>query len=143
VSDEKKGSTVAKVPAKPVPSKTTANKKTAPKKVVKKVAVVAEPEIPILMRPSVAKDKKPKKLRLKGISSLKILFHINSASAFIIASVNAVNGGLIAVTMLLVMMAVITEILATVFTNPSEINAQVAKYRAFFRKIMEKKKNVA
>ncbi len=142
MSDEKKGTAMAKVTNKPVapkatPKKSVATKKVAPKKVA---AVVAEPEIPILMRPSVAKVKKQRK-PMRRMSDMEILFHTNSSSAVLIAFANGLNGGLVATTMLLLTMAFVTEIMAVALRDYTDVNLQMAKYKQML-KLIRKKNNV-
>jgi hypothetical protein len=127
-------------------------KKVAPKAVLKKVkakvaepvvpVVSVEPEIPVLMRPSVAK---PKKAKRKPISDLEILFHLNATSAVVIAFINAFNGGLAVVTMLAMTMAFVTEIFVMAVRDYSEFHSQMAKYKEILKSRIEKVrgKNVA
>jgi hypothetical protein len=137
VSYEKKGTAMAKVTNKPVAPKATPKKSVATKKVA---AVVAEPEIPILMRPSVAKVKKQRK-PMRRMSDMEILFHTNSSSAVLIAFANGLNGGLVATTMLLLIMAFVTEIMAVALRDYTDVNLQMAKYKQML-KLIRKKNNV-
>jgi hypothetical protein len=132
---------MAKVPAKKVPAKkatpkaTVKKPATAPKKVAPKVV---KAEIPILMRPSEPKVKKPKRIR-KLLTPLETLFRMNSLSAVGIAFVNALNGGLVAVTMLLMMIAFVTEIFIMVTRDYSEANEVIHKYSNFVKSKVKKK----
>jgi len=142
---KEKGIDVAKVLEKKVAPKAVTKKV---KKVVSKPAVpvvpvvIVEPEIPILMRPSVAK---PKKAKRKPPSDLEIIFHLNAGSAVLIAFVNAFNGGLVVVTMLAMTMAFVTEILVMAVRDYSELHNQIAKYKEILKARIEKVKgkNVA
>jgi hypothetical protein len=116
-------------------------KKSPVKKTVLK-AVPTEPEIPILMRPSVAKPKKKR----KPISDLEVLFHVNAASAVLMAFINAFNGGIVVVTMLAMTMAFVTEIFVMAVRDYSGAHEELAKYKAILKSKIEKikkKKNVA
>jgi hypothetical protein len=134
---------MAKVPAKKVPAKkatpkaTVKKPATAPKKVAPKVV---KAEIPILMRPSEPKVKKPKTKRIrKLLTPLEILFRMNSLSAVGIAFINALNGGLVVVTMLLMMIAFVTEIFVMVTRDYSEANEVIHKYSNFVKAKVKKK----
>lgn len=134
---------MAKVPAKKVPAKkatpkaTVKKPATAPKKVAPKVV---KAEIPILMRPSEPKVKKPKAKRIrKLLTPLEILFRMNSLSAVGIAFINALNGGLVAVTMLLMMVAFVTEIFVMVTRDYSQANEVINKYSNFVKAKVKKK----
>lgn len=99
-----------------------------------KVQVFAEPKIPVLMRASEPKLKKKRKV----LSDLEILFHVNAVSATLIAFVNALNGGLVAVTMLAMTMAFVTEIFVMALRDYSEATEEVAKYRDILKAKVEK-----
>ena len=122
---------MAKVPAKKATPKATVKKRATAPKVVKA-------EIPILMRPSEPKVKKPKRIR-KLLTPLEILFRMNSLSAVGIAFINALNGGLVAVTMLLMMVAFVTEIFVMVTRDYSEANEVIHKYSNFVKSKVKKK----
>jgi hypothetical protein len=59
---------------------------------------------------------------------MELLFRTNSLSAVGIAFINALNGGLVAVTMLLMMMAFVTEIFVMVTRDYSQANEVINKY---------------
>ena len=122
---------MAKVPAKKATPKATVKKQATAPKVVKA-------EIPILMRPSEPKVKKSKRIR-KLLTPLEILFRMNSLSAVGIAFINALNGGLVAVTMLLMMVAFVTEIFIMVTRDYSEANEVIHKYSNFVKSKVKKK----
>jgi hypothetical protein len=122
---------MAKVPAKKSTPKATVKKRATAPKVVKA-------EIPILMRPSEPKVKKSKRIR-KLLTPLEILFRMNSLSAVGIAFINALNGGLVAVTMLLMMVAFVTEIFVMVTRDYSEANEVIHKYSNFVKAKVKKK----
>ena len=122
---------MAKVPAKKSTPKATVKKRATAPKVVKA-------EIPILMRPSEPKVKKSKRIR-KLLTPLEILFRMNSLSAVGIAFINALNGGLVAVTMLLMMVAFVTEIFVMVTRDYSEANEVIHKYSNFVKSKVKKK----
>lgn len=124
---------MAKVPAKKATPKATVKKRATAPKVVKA-------EIPILMRPYEPKVKKPKKKRIrKLLTPLEILFRMNSLSAVGIAFINALNGGLVAVTMLLMMVAFVTEIFVMVTRDYSQANEVINKYSNFVKAKVKKK----
>ncbi len=122
---------MAKVPAKKATPKATVKKRATAPKVVKA-------EIPILMRPSEPKVKKPKRIR-KLLTPLEILFRMNSLSAVGIAFINALNGGLVVVTMFLMMVAFVTEIFVMVTRDYSEANEVIHKYSNFVKSKVKKK----
>jgi hypothetical protein len=132
---------MSKVPANKVAPKATlkkpvaTTKKASPKKVA---AVAVEPEIPILMRPSVARKKKVKTNK-KLMNPLEVLFHLNSTSAVMIAFINALNGGLVVVTMLLMMIAFVTELFVVAMRDYSETNQVIAKYRNLVKNKVKRK----
>jgi hypothetical protein len=127
---------VNKVQVKKSPAKTA---KPVKKVVVKPVPV--EPEIPILMRPSEVKVKVEKKR--KSISDTEVIFHVNAGAAVFMAFINALNGGLVVLTMMLMTMAFVTEVFVMAVRDYSEANKEVAKYRNILKARIEKmKKNV-
>jgi hypothetical protein len=81
------------------------------------------------------------KKNLKRVSDMEILFHLNAGSATLIAFINAFNGGLVVVTMLAMTMAFVTEIFVMMLRDYSEINNEMAKYRAILKAKRNRKKS--
>lgn len=133
---------MSKAPVKKAPVKKTPVKKAPSKKApVKKAPVapkVVKPEIPILMRPSESKLKKAKKHK-KFMNPLEVLFHTNSTSAVGIAFINALNGGLVVVTMLLMTIAFVTEMFVIVMRDYSEATDIITKYKNIIKSKVKRK----
>jgi hypothetical protein len=112
----------------------------APKKSVKAKAVAPKvADIPILMRPSEPKIKKPRFKKSKLMSPMELLFRTNSLSAVGIAFLNALNGGLVVVTMLLMMVAFVTEIFVAVVRDYSGANDKIIKYKNLIKNKVKRK----
>jgi hypothetical protein len=130
----------AVVTSKRVSPKKVAPKKVAPKKSVKAKAVATKiADVPILMK---ATNSKPKKSRFKKsniMSPLEVLFRINSLSAVGLAFINALNGGLVVISMLLMMMAFVTELFIIVVRDYSEANKKIIKYKNLIKDKVKRK----
>jgi hypothetical protein len=112
----------------------------APKKSVKPKAVAPKvADIPILMRVTEPKPKKPRFQKSKLMTPMELLLRTNSVSAVGIAFLNGLNGGLVAVTMLLMLVAFVTEIFVAVVRDYSEANEQLVKYKNIIKNKIKRK----
>jgi hypothetical protein len=117
-----------------------ATKKVAPKKSVKAEVVAPKvADIPILMRVTEPKIKKPRFKKSKLMTPMELLLRTNSLSAVGIAFLNGLNGGLVAVTMLLMLVAFVTEIFVAVVRDYSEANEQLVKYKNLIKNKVKRK----
>jgi hypothetical protein len=80
------------------------------------------------------------KNNVSKVSDMEILFHTNAGFAVLIAFVNALNNGLIVITMLAMTMAFVTEIFVMMLRDYSEVNKEMAKYRAILKAKRNRKK---
>jgi hypothetical protein len=128
---------MAKAPTK---KSVVASKKVTPKKSVKEEAVAPKiADVPILMRVTEPKTKKPRFQKSKLMSPMELLFRTNSVSAVGIAFLNALNGGLVVVTMLLMLVAFVTEIFVAIVRDYSEANEKIIKYKNLIKNKVKRK----